>query len=828
MIRKTVKTIITLFASALISLPLMAQMTDEAVYNYVKDGLDRGKSQDVLIKELVAKGVTKEQAMRIQQTIQSKGVTTGAIRDVGVQERTRRMTGTMTGRETEAMNSIGGQINEMPDSLFKDSKVKTIEQDGEIYVLQEKEKKDTIIPVFGHNIFSNPDLTFEPSVNLSTPENYKLGPGDEVIIDIWGANQNTIRQTIAPDGFINVEGIGLIYLTGMTVKEADKYMRQQLGRIYSVEGEGAQSDIKLTLGALRTIQVNVMGEVKVPGTYFLSSLSSVYHALYRAGGFTDLGGLRNIELIRDGKKIADVDVYDFIVKGQSPDDIILQDGDVVLVPTYEMIVDIAGKVKRPMKYEMKDGETVQSILDFAGGFRGDAYTPNLNIVRRNGREYQVYTVESSDYASFKLMDTDSLTVGASLDRYENRVEVKGAVYRPGAYQLSERINTVGKLIDIADGLKGDAFMNRAILHRERKDYTLEVIAVDLKGILNGSVPDVPLQENDVLYVSSIHDLNDLGTITVNGEVARPGSFVFAENMTVEDAIIQAGGLLESASLAKVDVSRRIKDPNSNEVADTLAQVFTFTIKDGFIMDGSEDFKLQKYDQVYVRKSPIYNEQNHVTIEGEVLYPGIYALAQKDMRLSSIVKDAGGITKWAYVKGAKLEREMSEEEIARMESTLEFMKNSKDSLEVKTMNVETTYSIGIDLEAALANPGGAADVVLRDGDKLTIPEYINIVKISGNVMYPNTVTYNPNMTVKDYVIMAGGYDFKSRRNRAYIIYMNGTVARARKGSRNVIQPGCEIIVPTRNENDKALETFLSLASTSSSIATMLATVYNIIK
>ena len=406
--------------------------------------------------------------------------------------------------------------------------------------------------------------------------------------------------------------------------------------------------------------------------------------------------------------------------------------------------------------------------------------------------------------------------------------MRGAVYRPGSYQLSEQINTVGKLIDVADGLKGDAFTNRALIHRERKDLTLEVIAVDLKAILNGSAPDVALQENDILFVSSIHDLQDLGIITVNGEVARPGTFVFADNMTIEDAIIQAGGLLESASTAKVDVSRRIKDPMSNEAIDTLARTYTFTIKDGFVLDGSEEFVLQPYDQIYVRKSPIYNVQGHVTVDGEVLYPGQYALAQKDMRLSDVIAQSGGITKWAYIKGAKLERQMTEEEKARQEATLEFMENSKDSIDVKKLDLETVYTVGIDLEAALAKPGSDFDVVLRDGDKLIVPELLNTVKISGTVMYPNTVAYNPSMTVKDYITMAGGYGFKAKRSRAYIIYMNGTVAKAKKVNTSVVQPGCEIVVPGKRQNDNSLQQFLSIASTSSSIATMLATVYNIIK
>lgn len=827
MIRKSILKIAVLAFSVLIyAIPLAAQMTDDAVIAYVKEGVSSGKSQDQMIKELLAKGVTKEQVQRIQAAVQGKG-TTGAVREAGVQERARRMTGTMSGLREETLGQISGQMTAMPDTLFKEGKVKVIERDGETYVLKE-EIDSTYLRVFGHNIFSNPELTFAPNENLATPENYRLGPGDEVIIDIWGTNQNTIRQTISPDGFINVEGIGLLYLGGMTVKEADKYVRKQLNRIYPVDGEDAPSDIKLTLGALRTIQVNVMGEVKVPGTYFLSSLSSVYHALYRAGGFTELGSLRNIELIRNGKKIADVDVYDFIVKGQTGGDVTLQDGDIVLVPTYEMIVDMAGKVKRPMKYELKDGESVADALGFAGGFMGDAYTENVNIIRRNGREYQVYTVDKSEYPSFRMMDSDSLTVGSVLDRYENRLEIKGAVYRPGVYQLSDKINTVSELIDVADGIRGDAFTNRAIIHRELKDYTLETIAIDLGGILNGTSPDVELQENDILYVSSIHDLNDLGTISVEGEVARPGDFVYARNMTVEDAIIQAGGLLESASTAKVDVSRRIKDPKSTEMSDVLSLVYTFEIKDGFTVGDGEDFILQPYDHIYVRKSPRYNEQNHVTVEGEVFYPGKYALTRKDMRLSSIVEDAGGLTQWAYVKGATLVREITEDEKARLEATMNLVENSKDSIDVKQLNLETTYAVGIDLQAALDKPGSDADVLLKDGDKLVIPEFVNTVKISGNVMYPNTVTYNPKMSVKDYVTMAGGYGFKSKRNRAYIIYMNGTVGKARKRSIKDVEPGCEIVVPSKQDNEGALENILGVATTSSSIATMLATLYNIIR
>lgn len=802
MIKRLATIFIALAALAFFAEPARAQMSDDAVYSYVEDGLASGKSQDTIVKELAARGVTKAQAERIKKRLEDMHGTTDAVRSVSASDTRSRKPGQsldITVIQEEMVDSVA-VATAVPDSL----------------------------QVFGRNIFSNRNLSFAPSENIATPENYKLGPGDEVIIDIWGTNQNTIRQTISPDGFINIEGIGLVYLTGMKVKEADTYMRRQLNKIYSVDGEDAQSEIKLTLGAIRTIQVNVMGEVAAPGTYFLSSLSTVYHALYRAGGFSDLGSVRNIELIRDGKKKATIDIYDFIVKGQSPDDVTLQEGDIILVPTYESLVSAYGKVKRPMIYEMKGDETVADLLEYAGGFAGNAYKVNVNMERKNGREYQVYTVMEDEYPTFKVMDGDVVTVGTMIDRYENRLEIKGAVFRPGVYQYSDRIRTVKQLVAIADGLKGDAFTNRAIIQRERPDYTMETVSFDLKKVLSGEAADVELKPNDVLTVSSIHDLEDVGFVTVYGEVATPGSFVFAKNTTIEDIIMQAGGLLESASTVKVDVSRRIKDTHATEATDTLSRIYTFSIKEGFVVDGDPDFILEPFDNVYVRRSPSYNIQNHVRVEGEILFPGTYALSQKSTRLSDIVKQAGGASEWAYVKGSRLSRRMTPEERTRMQSTLAMLDNTKDSLDVSKIDIAETYFVGIDLEAALANPGSDADILLRDGDVLLIPEYLNTVKISGNVLYPNVVSYNSNMTVKDYVDMAGGYGFNSKKSRAYVVYINGTVAKAKKYSKTVVQPGCEIIVPQKMKKEDSLQKILSVATTSSSIATMLATIYNIIR
>lgn len=781
------------------SVEASAQMSDDAVVAYVKEGMASGKSQNDMVKELSARGVTRAQAERLKERFENERAGQGgAVTVAGVQERQRRTEDVASPSNAAEMDVIMAEVTE-PGRR-----------------------------VFGRDIFTSRNLTFAPSSNLPTPTNYVLGPGDEVFIDIWGTNQASIRQTISPDGTINIPDIGVVNLNGMTVKEADSYMRRKLGQIYSVDGDDAKSDIKLTLGNIRTIQVNLMGEVANPGTYYLSSLSNLYHALHRAGGVSDLGSLRAIQLVRNGKNIATVDVYDLILNGKADGNVILEEGDIIIVPPYSQIVELDGNVKRPMAYELKDGETVQDLIGYAGGFTSDAYKDNIRMVRQNGKEYQVYTIDQPDYEAFTLMDGDVLTVGAMLDRFTNKIEINGAVYRPGVYQLGNGVETVSELIAKADGLKGDAFTNRALLHREREDLTLEVIPVDIKAVLGGTAEDIKLQKNDVLYIPSVHDLQDLGYISVAGEVARPGRFVFAENTTLEDAIMQAGGLLESASTVKIDVSRRIRNPKSTDQSSTIGEVYTFSFKDGYVLDSEAGFKLQPYDQIYVRRSPGYVEQSTVTISGEAIFPGTYVMTQKEERLSDLVQKAGGLNDWAYVKGARLLRQMNAEEYARFQATIETVGRGRDSVDVSAIDFERVYTVGIELDKALAAPGGDFDLVLREGDRLIIPEYTNTVKISGNVMQPNTVTFVPNQTVRDYVMQAGGYGFRSKKSKAYVVYMNGTITKARKLSYNVVQPGCEIVIPNKREkNGNSLQQFLSVATTSSSIATMLATVGNII-
>lgn len=804
MIRKTGLLFFVVILLAGICIPAAAQMTDDAVIEYVKEGMANGKSQNDLLKELMASGVTMEQAQRIKKMVESEN------------QGTNLMIGRVDEMDRRRRNAPG--VAQLPAVEMQEQAEDEEVPEGEL-----TEKKE----IFGHNIFSNRRLSFAPSLNIPTPLNYRLGAGDEVIIDVWGSNEATIRQTISPDGFINIPNLGVVTLNGMTVREAEQYLRKKLAQIYPVDGEDAASDFKLTLGNIRTIQVSVTGEVVVPGTYSISSLSNIYNALYCAGGVNDLGSLRKVQLVRNGKQKAVVDLYDFILNGVLPDGLTLEDGDVINVPLYLSLVNIEGSVKRPMYYEMKDGETVQDLLGYAGGFAGDAYRSNINVVRQNGVEYQVYTVDSNLFSAFILKDGDALTVGALIDRYENKLEVKGAVYRPGIYQLGDGIRTVSELIAKADGLKGDAFTNRALIHRERQDLTFEVISVDVKAVLSGQAPDIQLQRNDILYIPSIYDLNDIGTITIEGEVATPGTFVYEANMTVEDIIMQAGGLLESASTVRIDVSRRIKNPASKEQPDSIANVFTRSFKDGYVVSEDLDFVLLPYDYVNVRRSPGYAEQGKVKVSGEVIFPGDYVLTHKNERLSDVIARAGGLNKWAYVKGARLIRHTLAEERNRTRSGMTVLTTGKDSVNVANLDLDETYSVGIDLEAALAAPGSDADLVLRQDDMILIPEYINTVKISGNVMYPNVVAYNSGMSVRDYVEMAGGYGYRSKKNKAYIIYMNGTIARARQMSKGVVEPGCEIVIPQKRDKEFDVSSLMSVATTSSSVATMLATIMNLI-
>nr|WP_321000140.1 SLBB domain-containing protein [Bacteroides intestinalis] len=795
------------------------QMSDDQVIQYVKEANKSGKSQKQITTELLRRGVTKEQVSRIQQKYSESNAVSNKSNEMPSQLRQRTLVDDGGGQRRTTDYSEVGMLDETVGGRVDNRADNTA-------------TTDNASQIFGHDVFTNRNLTFEPSINLATPVDYRLGPGDEVIIDVWGASENTIRQSISPEGTIQVSGLGPVQLSGMTVKDANAYLQREFSKIYSgISGSEPTSQIKLTLGDIRTIQINIMGEVAVPGTYTLSSFSSVFHALYRAGGVNKIGSLRSIKVVRNGKTIADLDVYDYLMKGKMKDDIRLQEGDVIIVNPYESLVRIAGKVKRPMFYEMKPTETVATILNYAGGFTGDAYKKAVRIIRKSGREHQVYNVDEMDYSVFRLDDGDSISVDAVLKRFENRVEIRGAVYRSGLYELSGTVNTVKQLIKKAEGLRGDAFLNRALLDRENEDLSHEVIAVDLGGLLKGTVADIPLQKNDILYIPSIHDLKEEETISIHGEVASPGTFLFSKNMTIEDLLVQSGGLLEAAATTKVDITRRIKDPKSTSFSSVLGKTYSFDIKDGLVVGGEGDFHLEPFDEVYVRKSPAYRKQQNVVVAGEVLFGGNYALVKKNERLSDLISKAGGITPDAYVKGARLIRKMTEEEQRRQADAVRMarMGEGKDSISVEKLNISDTYTVGINLEKAISNPGSDFDLVLREGDVLFIPEYINTVKISGAVMYPNTVLYKRGESLRYYINQAGGYGNLAKKKKAYVVYMNGTVSRLKSRDKKAIEPGCEIIVPSKEEKKRmSTAEILGMGSTTASIAAMIATMVNLFK
>ena len=783
--------------------PLMAQnMSDSQVLEYVKEGIRQGKEQKQLASELARKGVTKEQATRVKQLYERQN-------------------------NVNASNATGTDVNE--SRLREEMKENTSDMLEDHPSTQDLARNNQ---VFGRNIFNTRNLTFEPSVNIATPLNYRLGPGDEVIIDIWGASQNTIRQQISPDGTINIQKIGPVNLNGLTISEANDYLKKTLNKIYNGlnNTNDPTSDIRLTLGSIRTIQINVMGEVVQPGTYSLSSFATVFHALYRAGGVSDIGSLRNVQLVRNGKNIATIDVYQFIMKGNIQDDIRLQEGDVVIVPAYDVLVKIDGKVKRPMRFEMKKDENLSTLISYAGGFEADAYTRSLRVVRQNGQEYEVNTVKDLDYSVYKMRNGDVVTAEAILNRFTNKLEIRGAVYRPGIYQLNGKLNTVRELVNEAQGLTGDAFLNRAVLYRQREDLTTEVIPVDIKAIMDGTSQNIILAKNDILYIPSIHDLEDRGDVVIHGEVAKPDSYPYADNMTLEDLIIQAGGLREAASVVRVDVSRRIRNPHSTVDNDTIGRTYTFSLKEGFVVDGTPGFVLQPYDEVYVRRSPGYQAQQNVVVEGEILFGGSYAMTSREERLSDLINKAGGTTNYAYLRGAKLTRVATEGEKKRMGDVIRLMSRQlgeamMDSLGVR---VEDHFTVGIDLEKAIANPGSASDLVLREGDVVFIPKNTNTVTINGAVMVPNTVSYIKGENIDYYLNQAGGYSDNAKKSKKFIVYMNGQVTKVKGSGKKQIEPGCEIIVPSKSKKRTNMGEILGYATSFSSLGMMIASIANLIK
>ena len=844
-----------------------SSMTDDQVMRYVVKEHDKGTSNAQIVTKLMQQGVDISQIRRVRNKYErqiKQGGISGTSEEVPGKDVRRLRTNNGKTREDytiaskKAENYSNYRVNAKEDANF----AHTYDENDKEY-MQFQNEMDYIIPdstmmlkrllaereknrkkVFGRDIFNNKELSFEPNMNIATPQNYRLGPGDAVIIDIYGASQKTIQSTVSPDGEVTIEGYGPVNVSGLTVAQANARLRNTLGSRYR------SSRIKLTVGQTKTIMVNVMGEVKAPGTYTLSAFATVFHALYMAGGTNDLGTLRNIKVYRNNRLVTVVDIYDYILNGKLTGNVRLADNDVIVVGPYDCLVTIAGKVKRPMIYEMKKNESVNSLLKYSGGFAGDAYKKSVRVNRKTGREYAVYNVEEFDFSSFRVDDGDSISVDSILPRYANTVEVKGAVFRPGMYNLGEQVNSVRTLVEHAEGMTEDAFTNRAVMHRMKKDRTLEVIAVDIAGIMDGKVADIPLKENDVLFIPTRQEKIVERTLTIRGEVQYPGVYQYADNETLEDFVLQAGGLTDKASTVNVMVSRRVMDSKALRPDSVIAKTYTLSLKDGFVIDGTPGFKLMPFDEVMIRQSPAYVEQQNVSITGEVMFAGLYTLDHRNARLSELFKKAGGATDQAYLKGARIIRKANEQEKQRMEAVLkmqreEMQKNllqfaassnnssaltqsSKDveRTNIEKFNVPSEYPVGIDLPEALANPGSDADIILREGDRLVIPQYNGTVKINGAVMFANTVAYEKGKKPSYYIDQAGGFAADALKSKAYIIYMNGKVAKLSHGAK--VQPGSEIIIPAKLKRKMSTAEMMSMGTSMSSIAAMIATIANMSK
>lgn len=858
--------IIAILMSVLIPMSIMAQssMTDDQVMKFIVKEHNAGTPQSQIVTKLMQNGVNIEQIRRVkkkyERAAKDQGLgqvssTTGSKNDTRLRSNGKKKANG-DAKDDEYLDDKKSQYDSQ--NRLKDGRVK----DKRSYVFDDtndewndmRDELDEFVPdtaalleklmmektkrkVFGRNIFNNKNLSFEPNMNIATPQNYRLGPGDAVFIDIYGASQKTIECTVSPDGFVTIDGYGPVEVSGLTVSQANAKLRSTLGSRYS------SSHIKLTVGETRSIMVNVMGEVKAPGTYTLSAFATVFHAIYMAGGTNDLGTLRNIKVYRNNRLVTVVDIYDYMLNGKLTGNVRLADNDVIVVGPYDCLVNLTGKVKRPMWYEMKKNESVGSLLKYAGGFTGDAYTKSVRVVRKTGKEYSVYNVDEFDMSSFQVSDEDSVSVDSILDRYSNMVEIKGAVFRPGMYQVGGEINSVRSLLEHADGLREEAFTARAVMHRMKKDRTLEVVPVDVEGILDGKVADVPLKPNDVLFIPTKQEMMEEQTITIHGEVNYPGIYKYASNETLEDFVLQAGGLKNSASTVKVDVARRVMNPKALTNDSISAYTYSFALKDGFVIDGTPGFHLMPFDEVYVRKSPGFSKQQNVVVDGEVMFSGTYTLQRKNTRLSDVIKAAGGVNDRGYAAGATLVRKINESERKRLEAARkmaleqyeqlaaeEAAKTGKsvditNSERIKKFQIEDTYSVGIELDKAIANPGSDADIVLREGDRIVVPQYTGTVKINGEVMYPNTVGFVKGKKASYYIDQAGGFSNKAKRGQTYIIYMNGMVAKVSHNAKPM--PGCEIVVPAKATTKMSIAETMTIGTSVASIATMIATLANIL-
>ncbi len=787
-------------------------LSEDQIAEYLKKAQSSGLSEQQMLMLAKQRGMSDLQIQKLRNRINSLGN--------GSKE---------AGSSAAGINRTREENQAIPESDFGLDIFDDLIEIDSIALLNELLAKKEL-KIFGSDLFSNKEINFEPSVNTPTPSNYQIGSGDEIIIDVWGASEQSYALTVSPEGSIQVSNLGPIFVNGMTVELATSKVKSRLSKIYAGllqrEDQAPNTFFQLTLGGIRSVKINVIGEVMNPGSYTLSSFSTVFNALYYAGGPNENGSMRNIELVRNNKVVGNLDVYEYLLEGKLSSNLKLEDQDVVLIKTYNNRVTITGEVKRPAIYELMENQNLSSLLNYSGGFTESAYTANMQIKRNAEKEKEVITVFNKDFENVEIKNGDYVTVNKILDRFTNRVRIEGAVNMPGEYELKEGL-TAKKLIELAEGLRGDAFTGRALIIRLNEDLTQSNTSFEVSDLLKGAISDIQLQKEDLVKISSIFDLKEQKTLKIQGQVLQPGVFPFIANMTVEDLIVLSGGLTEASSGKTIEVARRAE--KVDQVSSDVSQIFEFAINDGMsISSEASTFILEPFDIITIRISPGYSEQVTVQLEGEVKYPGDYALKARDERISDLVIRAGGITSYGYAKGAQLIRRtefynenQADNKVAIAQKKEDFKAlQGQDSL-VDAIEFNQFETVGINLKKILSNPRSDFDLRLQEGDVLSIPRQLETVRVKGEILYPITIKHGKELSFKDYLAFSGGINDNARLAKSFVIYPNGTTATTKRflwfKSFPKVEPGSEIIVPSRpTRNRLSIQEILAITTSLTTI------------
>ncbi|WP_282038251.1 polysaccharide biosynthesis/export family protein [Saccharicrinis aurantiacus] len=764
-----------------------------------------------MVQEIEARGLSDEDAIAIARM---KGATSTQVSKMMM--RIQKVRAENLNSPTASKNPNGSAA---PATSFFINESKTSEKENFVSF----EAQET----YGYQLFNTKNLTFEPSINIPTPSNYIIGIGDQIDITIWGASQTTYQLPIDINGQINIPDLGLISVYGKTFDAASKLIKQRLQGIYSgMKGANPNTFSEISLGALRSIKVNVIGEVNVPGTYSLPATATAFNALYLSGGPNKNGSFRNISIIRNGKSIKTLDVYNFLLNGDLSDNINLKEDDIIYVSSFISKVRLQGAFKNIGLFETLPETTLDEVIKIAGGFSEEAFQKNLKVIRKTQTELEVKTVDFGELKHFTLKNGDEITAGNLLSRYENRVSIQGHVFRPGGYELKDGMTLAG-LIKEAEGVKEGVFTNRGLITRLKVDNTYDNISFNLKDVLEGRW-DIPLQREDVIMIQSEIGLKEKEFISVNGLVQKRGKQLYADNLTLGDVIFKAGGFKESADINSIEVSRILSIEEGQEYTNQLRHTFSFDVDRNLkLNDTDEKFILKPFDIVSVRKAPGFRKGGTVTIIGEVMNGGTYSITTREESISALINRSGGLTPLAYPAGAILIREknLSDEELQIREEIIE-----KDS----TLNISlsSVKQVGIKLDEILANPGEANDLILSDGDKIIIPTQLQTVKTSGNVMNPISLTYQKGRRAKYFIKQAGGYGVRPKRSSVYVIHANGISSTTKNyilfKRYPKVEPGSEIMVPQRPESNMGAAQWVAIASAVTGLAISITSLANILK